>query len=160
VIWQTRLSRVVPWSSGTIIGGQGLKLPFCFFTASAIRLRLEVRQRANTKATTRSRGYVRAGNYHCCCKVFQVNGESRLDASATGNHAFALQDPLNGTQGVVYGTLHFVAVVVVGSAQNDGTRRPGFGPVGIFQVTFAALTTRYLRGFGVRGSGFGVRGSI
>lgn len=65
--------------------------------------------------------------YQRCSKVFQVDGQSCLNATTTSDNIFALQDSLDHAQGVVDRALHFVTVVVIGTSQNDGTCCPGLG---------------------------------
>ena len=52
-------------------------------------------------------------------KVLEVDGEGRLDAAAARHNLFGFHDALDDAEGVVDGSLHFVAVEVVGGAQND-----------------------------------------
>lgn len=72
----------------------------------------------------------RAEPHHAGGVVLQVDGQRRLHGAPSWNDGLDLQHPLDHAEGVVHRALDLVAHVVVGPAQNDGGRRPGFGAGG------------------------------
>ena len=54
-------------------------------------------------------------------EVFQVNRKSRFDSTSSGYNGFRFEDTFHHAERVVNGSLHFIAIEIIWSSQNNRT---------------------------------------